>query len=53
MKKFTYCTILQSLDYGSCKFVTSEQNLINMMIQHMTKEICNVNNTRLSNLELS
>jgi hypothetical protein len=53
MKIFSYRTILQSLDYGSYKFVTLEQNFVNMMIQCRTKEGCSVDNTKSSNLELS
>jgi hypothetical protein len=48
MKIFTNYdkTISQSLDYGSDKFVTLEQNSNNLVIQHRVEEVCSVNNTR-------
>jgi hypothetical protein len=46
-------TISQSLDYRSDKFITSEQNSIDMMTYHGTKKICNLDNNKSSNLGLS
>jgi hypothetical protein len=45
--------VSQSLDYRSDKFVTLEQNFVDLMIQHRTKEVCSVDNTTSSDLELS
>jgi hypothetical protein len=45
--------ISQSLDYGSIKFVTSEQNFADLMTQHRIEEVCSVNNIRSSDLQLS
>ncbi len=41
------------LDYGLDKLVTSKQTFANMMIYHRTKEVCIVNNTKSSDLEMS
>ncbi len=41
-------TILQLVDYRLDFSVTLEQNFVDLMIQHKTKEIYNVNNTRSS-----
>jgi hypothetical protein len=46
-------TISKSLDYRLDKFITLKQNSINMMIQHKTKEVYNVNNNKSSYLTLS
>jgi hypothetical protein len=37
---------LQLLEYGVDKLVTSKQNFVDMMTQHRSKGICNVDNIR-------
>jgi len=39
-------TISQPIDYRSNMFITSEQNFVNLMIQHMIEQICTVDNVR-------
>jgi hypothetical protein len=41
-------TILQLVDYRLDFSITLEQNFVDLMIQHKTKEIYNVNNTKSS-----
>ncbi len=55
MKMFTDndYIVSETLDYGLDRFVTSKQNYVDLMTQHRTKEIYNVNNIRSSNLKLS
>jgi hypothetical protein len=45
--------VSQSLDYRLDEHVTSEQNFIDLLTQHGIEEVCNVNSTRSSDLELS
>jgi len=47
---FTDCdhTISQSLDYGSNKFVTLEQNFDDLMTEHKTQAICSSLDLELS-----
>ncbi len=45
--------VSQSLDYRSDKFVTLEQNFVDLMIQHKKEKVCSVDNTMSSDLELS
>jgi hypothetical protein len=40
--------VSQPIDYGSDNSITSKQFSIDMMIQHKTKKICNVDNTKSS-----
>jgi hypothetical protein len=55
MKIFTNhdYTISQSLDYGSNMIITLKWNFVDIMIQHRTKEVYNVDNTRSLDLKLS
>jgi hypothetical protein len=55
MKVFTNndCTISQLLDYGLYKYARSEQNFVNLMNQHKTEVVYNVNNTKSSNFDSS
>jgi hypothetical protein len=46
-------TVSKLLDYRSDKFITLEQNSINLMTQHRTKEVYNVDNNKSSHLTLS
>jgi hypothetical protein len=41
-------TISQLVDYKSNMFITLKQNFVDIMIQHMTKEIYNVDNVKSS-----
>jgi hypothetical protein len=43
-------TLSQSLDYKSGRLMTLEQNYVDLMIQHRTKELCNVDNNMTSDL---
>jgi hypothetical protein len=45
--------VSQLLHYRLNKFVTIEQNFVNLMTQHKTEEVCSVDNTRSSDLKLS
>jgi hypothetical protein len=45
-------TISQPIDYKLDMFLTLKQKFVNLMTQHMTQEICNVNNTKSSKLEV-
>jgi len=44
--------ISQPIDYKLDMFVTLEQNFVDLMVQHMTKEICSVDNIKSSKLEV-
>jgi hypothetical protein len=41
-------TISQPIDYKLDTFLTLEQKFVNLMTQHMTEKICNVDNTKSS-----
>jgi hypothetical protein len=45
-------TISQPVDYKLDMFVISNQNSVNLMIQHKIEEIYNVDNTKSSKLEM-
>jgi len=44
--------VSQLIDYRLDMFVTSKQNFVNVMIQHMIEQICTINNTKSSLLEV-
>ncbi len=46
-------TVSKLLDYRLDKFIILKQNSINLMTQHRTKEVYNVNNNKSSYLMLS
>jgi len=44
--------VSQAIDYRLDMYVTSKQNFVHLMTQHKTKNICSVDNTRSSKLEV-